>query len=113
MDWLGDYFAAWGGTDVDAVTAFVHDDVEFEDTTMGERSVGKEQFARFVRACFRVVPEMRYEIVDHEILGDTYWVEWVMQPQNVRGASVGRLRDGKIVQNHDYWNGATFTPGRS
>ena len=112
MAWLQDYFEAWGGSDVEAVTAFVADDVDFEDTTMEERYQGKDAFARFVKGCFKFVPDMRYEIVDSEILGDAYWVEWIMHPQEVRGASVGRLRDGKIVRNRDYWNGAKFTPGQ-
>lgn len=113
MGWLDDYFGAWGGSDVEAVTAFVDDDVDYEDTTMGERYRGKERFAAFVKGCFRHVPEMRYEIVDSEVLGDSYWVEWVMHvpARQVRGASVGRLRDGKIAYNRDYWNGAVFQPG--
>ena len=35
-------------------------------------------------------------------------VEWVMQPMNVRGVSIGTLRDGKIATQRDYWNGAAF-----
>jgi ketosteroid isomerase-like protein len=110
MSWMDGYFAAWGGTDVEAVTAYVDEDVDFEDTTMGERYQGKAQFTRFVKGCFKIVPDMRYEIIDSEELGDSYWVEWLMQPQGVRGASVGRTKDGKIVYNRDYWNGAKFQP---
>jgi hypothetical protein len=51
-----------------------------------------------------------YEVVGFESLGDSYAAEWVMQPQGVRGASIGKLRDGKISENRDYWNGAEFQP---
>lgn len=31
-----------------------------------------------------------------------------MQPMNVQGVSIGKLRDGKISEQRDYWNGAAF-----
>jgi hypothetical protein len=40
--------------------------------------------------------------------GTSYTIEWVMQPMGVRGASIGLLRDGKIAENRDYWNGKAF-----
>ena len=108
---IEDYYASWGGTDPDAVVAFMTDDVEFEDVTMKEAHQGKDRVRRFVAACFKVVPGVKYEIVASRVSDETYWVEWVMQPQGLRGASVGLLRDGKIAMNHDYWNGAEFKPG--
>jgi uncharacterized protein (TIGR02246 family) len=110
-DWIEQYFAAWAGTDPDAVVAFMTDDVEFEDVTAGHKNVGKERVRRFVRACHEQVPGMHYEVVTSEIFADSYFVEWVMQPAGLRGASVGKLRDGKIARNHDYWNGADFRIG--
>jgi uncharacterized protein (TIGR02246 family) len=107
---IRDYFAAWSGRDAEAVAAFVTDDVEFEDVTAGHTSHGRHQFRRFVEICYRRVPEASYDVVDSRVLGDTYWVEWVMQPMGVRGASVGTLRDGRIAANRDYWNGAAFQP---
>ena len=71
---------------------------------------GEFKFAKFVQACFDKVPLMRYQVVDMAQLDDAYWVEWIMQPMGLRGASVGRLRDGKIAYNRDYWDGASFTP---
>ena len=109
-DLITDYFAAWNGTDADAVAAFVTEDVEFEDVTAGHRCSGRHQFRRFVEICNERVPDARYEVVDSRLLGDAYWVEWVMQPMGVRGASVGSLRDGRIAANRDYWNGALFQP---
>src|ERR1700733_13461733 len=38
-DWIEQYFAAWAGTDPDAVVAFMTDDVEFEDVTAGHHNV--------------------------------------------------------------------------
>jgi uncharacterized protein (TIGR02246 family) len=110
-NWIDDYFAAWGGKDPDAVVAYMTDDVEFEDVTAGHKNVGKERVRRFVQACYDQVPGVSYEVVTSEIFVDSYFVEWVMRPIGLRGASVGKLREGKIARNHDYWNGAAFQIG--
>jgi uncharacterized protein (TIGR02246 family) len=108
--WVDDYFAAWNETNADRVVEWMTDDVEFEDVTAGHFSRGKEAAKRFVEACYRKVPDARYEVVTSRSSGDAYWVEWVMHARgkDVRGASVGTRRDGKIASNHDYWNGALF-----
>jgi len=110
-NWIEQYFAAWAGNDPDAVVAFMTDDVEFEDVAAGHKNLGKERVRRFVSACYEQVPGVNYEVVTSEIFGDSYFVEWVMQPVGLRGASVGKLRDGKIARNHDYWDGAAFKIG--
>ena len=109
--WVEQYFEAWAGKDPAKVGEFVTDDVDFEDTTMKHRMRNKRQFEKFVAGCFVQVPTMRYEVVDQQVLDNAYWIEWIMQPMGLRGASVGRLRDGKIAYNRDYWDGASFTPG--
>ena len=108
--WLEDYFESWGGTDPDKVVSYMADDVEFEDTTMKHPSSGIEKVRRFVALCFKMVPDVKYEVVDFHLTDTAYWVEWVMQPNGVRGASVGKVRDGKIIYQHDYWDGREFQP---
>jgi uncharacterized protein (TIGR02246 family) len=109
-DWVEQYFAAWNGSDPDAVVAFMTDDVEMEDVTAGHLSQGRTAARKFVEVCRKLVPDARYEVVTHRTFGDAYWVEWIMHARGVpvRGSSVGVLRDGKIASNHDYWNGAVF-----
>jgi len=68
----------------------------------------------FVKASFRNVPEARFEFVRGHDDGRAYAIEWVMQPMGVRGVSVGTLEAGRIQQNRDYWNGASYrVPNRS
>jgi uncharacterized protein (TIGR02246 family) len=109
-NWVEDYFAAWNATDAAKVVEWMTDDVEFEDVTAGHLSQGKEAVKKFVEACYKTVPDARYEVVESRSFGDSYWVEWIMyaRGKKVRGASVGKLRDGKISFNHDHWNGAIF-----
>ena len=108
--WIEEYFAAWSAADPDKVAEWLTDDVEMEDVTAGHVSTGKDAARKFVEVSARVVPDMRYEVVASRSYEDGYWVEWIMHArgQQVRGASVGTLRDGKIASNHDYWNGAAF-----
>ena len=109
-NWYDEYYDAWSKGDVDTIVKWVTDDVVFEDTTMGHVSTGSHQFRKFVEICFERVPDASYELVEIQSMGDTYWAEWIMHPMGVRGASVGKTRDGRIAENRDYWNGAVFEP---
>lgn len=108
-NFFADYLAAWDTNDVDTVMAFFSDDIAYEDTTIGHGAKGDKQMRRFVQASFDNVPEARFDYVGHHSTGSEYAIEWVMQPMNVRGVSIGKLRDGKITENRDYWNGAAYT----
>lgn len=107
-NFFSDYLAAWDTLDVDTVMAFFTDDIAYEDTTIGHGASGEKAMRRFVRASFENVPDARFEYVRHHSTGTDYAIEWIMQPMNVRGVSVGKLRDGKISENRDYWNGAAY-----
>ena len=108
-NFFADYLAAWETLDVGQVMAFFTDDVVYEDTTIGHGASGERRMRRFVQASFENVPEARFEYVRHHSTGTEYAMEWVMHPMGIRGISVGRLRDGKICENRDYWNGAAYT----
>ncbi len=113
-DWVAEYFAAWNGTDPDQVVSFMTEDVEMEDVTAGHLSHGRSAARKFFEVCLDRVPGARYQVVESRTFDDAYWVEWIMhvprggRDVQVRGSSVGTLRDGKIASNHDYWNGAIF-----
>ena len=63
---------------------------------------------KFAELSFNNVPEARMQFVSGYDDGAHYAIEWIMQPMGVPGVSVGELRDGKICNNRDYWNGALF-----
>jgi hypothetical protein len=106
--WYEGYLDSWGTGDVDKVTAWVTDDVEFEDVGAGHKLTGKDRMAKFVAKSFELVPGATFDFVGGVELGDSYYYEWVMQPMGVRGVSVGQRRDGKMASNRDYWNAADF-----
>ena len=103
-----DYFKAWDDLDVDAVLAFFTDDVVYEDTTINHGATGREQMRRFVQSSFDNLSNVTFDYVGEVTTDDAFAVEWVMQPMNVRGVSIGKLRDGKIAEQRDYWDGAAF-----
>jgi ketosteroid isomerase-like protein len=107
--WFEQYLACWDNHDVEGVLAWMTDDALYEDVTLGHAARGRDGLRRFVEASFANVPQAKMDFVGGFDDGESYAFQWVMQPMGVRGASVGRLRDGKIVENHDYWNGALFS----
>ena len=107
-DFFRGYFKAWDDLDLDAVLAYFTDDIVYEDTTIKHGAKGTEQMRAFVQASFTNVPDAKFDHVGDVMTDDGFAVEWVMQPMNVRGVSIGKLRDGKICEQRDYWNGAQF-----
>jgi hypothetical protein len=107
-NFFSDYLASWETLDVEAVMAFFTDDIVYEDTTIGHGAKGAKQMRRFIQASFTNVPDAKFEYVGHHSTGSEYAIEWVMQPMNVRGVSIGKLVGGKIDENRDYWNGAAY-----
>ncbi len=103
-----DYFAAWDRLDLDGVLGYFTDDVVYEDTTIKHGASGVKQMRKFVQASFDNVPDAAFDYIGHVMTDSDFAVEWVMQPMNVRGVSIGKLRDGKICEQRDYWNGAAF-----
>ncbi len=108
VTWFDEYLAAWDALEPDRVLAWFTDDVVYEDVTLGHTAVGRAAMAKFVRASFANVPNARFDFVSGFDDGESYAMQWVMQPMGVRGVSVGKLADGRISENHDYWNGALF-----
>jgi len=99
----------FAGTDVDKVLDWYTEDVVYEDVTMGHVSNGLDSVRKLVEFSFTKAPA-QYEAVRSVTTDENYVIEWIMHPMELRGVSVGTLREGKISSNHDYWNGAAFKP---
>ena len=107
-DWIEPYLASWETLDVEQVALWFTDDAFYADMTIGHSATGISQLRKFVAASFRNVPDARFEFVRGHADDTHYAIEWIMHPMNVPGVSVGSLRDGKICENRDYWNGAAY-----
>ena len=125
-DWAQTYLDAWNAHDSAAVTAFMADDVVYQDNALGERLEGVAAVCAFVEA-MQTEFSSDYRFEPGDVVGDDegYALEWTMIGTNDRadpdrglpatgrsyrvpGVSVGRVRDGRIVENRDYWNLADY-----
>ena len=125
--WIRSYADAWNSHDVTALLGFMTEDVVYADVTLGERKAGANEVRGFLadlEASFS--SDYRFELGDVATTGDdSYAFEWTMSGTNdradaerglpatgrsfrLRGVSIGRLRNGKIAENRDYWNMADY-----
>ena len=117
---LDSYLAAWNAHDSAAVARHMADDAIYEDVALGRVLHGPSEIASFVVEATRSSSDFRFEVVSLFRAGNDYANEWVMLGTNdreqrgvpatgrsfrVRGASIGKLdRNGRIVENRDYYN---------
>lgn len=102
MGWLDDYFTAWSEGDADAVTSFMADDIDYQDTAQDKRWIGTDAVRGEVEHAHG--QGVTFELVRSFEGPDHFCAEWVMQPHGIRAVSVGVIEDGRIASVTDYWN---------
>ena len=126
VTWMRSYTDAWNAHDVAAVLALMTDDVVWIDTTLGERVVGAAAVREFLDTMETTLStDYRMELGQGVSDGSSYAFEWTLSGTNDRadpvhglpatnqrfqipGVSIGRLREGRIAENRDYWNLAGY-----
>jgi ketosteroid isomerase-like protein len=115
VQWIEEMFAAVNAHDGERVAAFFAPDGAWEDVSIGFRHEGR---APIVQMWSVETPafssDARIDLVSVVIDETGYGIQWRWsgthndsgRRYDVRGASIGRLRDGLIVENLDYWNPA-------
>lgn len=115
------YTNAWNSHDVEKVAAFFTEDGIHEDVAVGSVYLGKNDLKAGIGPLFAACPDFKLEL--KSLFGSNDWVgqEWVMTGTQtgafralgipatgkrflIRGASITKLRAGKIARNTDYWN---------
>ena len=114
-----DYLAAWNSHDVEKIASFFTDDCVYEDVALGAVNRGKEQVRAYLSGTFNGFPDFKIERTSNFVAGDWRGAEWIMSGTHtgdipglpvtgksfsIRGASITKLRGGKIARNTDYWN---------
>ena len=120
------YMDAWTAHDPAAVVGYMTDDVVYIDLGVGERMDGQSAVSEFPASMQpNFSSDYRFDLDRVLIDGDSYAAEWTMSGTHdgadeqrglpatgrrfeIPGVSVGRLRDGKIAENKDYYNLASF-----
>lgn len=112
--------------DYDRMVRCMAADAVHEDMTMGVRKEGRPEIEAFARDLEEhLSSDYRIRLVDLLAGEDGYAAEWEISGTNdraddrygmpatgrgftMRGVSVGRVRDGLIVANRDYWDLAGY-----
>jgi len=125
--WAQQYLDAWNGRDVEAVLAFMSEDVVFTDVPLGEGVEGLAAVRDFVtRIMTAYSSDFRRELGGMVVADDAaYAFEFsesgtndlaaagsrfpaTGRPFRLSVVSIGRFRDGKIVEHKDYWDLAGY-----
>jgi len=115
------YIHTWNSHDVEKITASFTEDGIHEDVAVGSIYRGKDELKAGIHPLFDACPDFKLEL--KSFFGSNDWVgqEWVMtgtqtgafgalgipatgKSFSIRGASITKLRGGKIARNTDYWN---------
>ena len=107
---------AFNARDVDAILSYFADDVEWlmargPEAKHGRRLKDKKAIGDVLRARFEVVPDMRWEEMQHFVAGDRAASEWVVRGTNrqtgekleLLGCDLWSFRDGKVAKKDTYW----------
>ena len=116
-----EYTAAWNSHDVEKIATFFTEDGVHEDVAIGSVYRGKSELKAGISPLFDACPDFKLEL--KSLFGTADWIaqEWVMTGTqtrafsglgipatgkrfSIRGASITKLRGGKIARNTDYWN---------
>ena len=115
LDTIERFNEAFNSHDVDAIMAFMTDDVVFENTSPrpdGERYEGEQAVRGFWEQLFGGSPSARFETEDIFAAADRCTVRWVYhwvdsegKPGHVRGVDVFRVHDGRVAEKLSYVKG--------
>ena len=113
------YWGAISAGKLDDLEQFFTEDAVFEDTTLGHVWRGRDEIVGILRKFFTAMPT-RLEIEFFTGAGDGFGIGWVNTAVHVsdmlgfppptgkqfvvRGASIGKIRDGRIAFKADYWD---------
>ena len=128
--WLDGYIDAWlrcpeaggeaGEEALTALTAFMSDDVRYEDVPTGAVHDGYDGIRQMAAGCSYMCADMTFEVVQRVAGDGAYAFEWICSGTNTvatgplpgkgdpflfRGTSIGEVsRAGLVTSQRDYWD---------
>jgi steroid delta-isomerase-like uncharacterized protein len=124
--WVRSYMDAWNAHDPAAVAEHMTEDVVYVDLGINERMEGRAAVREFVGPMETTFSsDYHFDFSGALVDGEAYALEWTMSGTNdgaspqlglpatghrfaIPGVSIGRLRDGTIAENRDYYNLAGY-----
>jgi steroid delta-isomerase-like uncharacterized protein len=125
-DWIRAYNDAWSSRHPESVVGFMSDDVVYTDVALDERLEGKSAVGEYVAGLeTNFSSDYRMEWGQAVATDEAFATEWRMsgthdrddaergfpatgQRFQISGVSIGQRRDGKVVEERNYWNLADF-----
>ncbi|MGE4432185.1 MAG: nuclear transport factor 2 family protein, partial [Sphingobium sp.] len=112
---IRDYFDAMNTEDHERAIGFYHDDIVYDDQALNSRTSGKQAVTKFYMDFvpglnpFNIIEEIHTTPDSYAIIwnmkgthtGDVPGIAATGKPYKGRGASIGRIKDGKIIYNFD------------
>ena len=106
--------AAFNSRDVDRIMAFFADDCTFlmarGPEAVSRRVHGKDAVRRVLADRFKVIPDMRWDHIDHFVTGDRAVSVWTVTGRGAdgerleyQGCDLYRFRGDKIQHKDTYW----------
>ncbi|WP_338052964.1 SgcJ/EcaC family oxidoreductase [Pseudomonas rhizoryzae] len=120
------YMAAWNEHDAEKAASFFAEDGEFLDSSVGTPQKGRDAARdNVIKVFMTAVPDLRWQLVGTPVVqGDSVAFEWQFDGKNTgpwsaelpatnkplkfNGVSLIRLKGGKIVSQHDYYDALGF-----
>jgi uncharacterized protein (TIGR02246 family) len=115
VQWIEEMFAAWNAHDGERAAAFFAPDGSWEDVSFGFRHEGRAPIIEMWSVGTPAFSsDAQFDLVSAVVDDRGYGIQWRWsgthndsgRRYDVRGASIGRLRDGLVVEHFDYWNPA-------
>jgi steroid delta-isomerase-like uncharacterized protein len=125
--WIQRYLDAWNARDVDAVMGFLDEDVVFADVPLGAVARGAAEMRDFVARILTAYSSDFHRELGPVVVADerSYAFEFSEKGTNdlapaasrfpatgrqfsLAAVSIGRLRNGRIVEHKDYWDLAGY-----
>lgn len=123
---IHDYMKAWNARDAEAAAKYFAEDGEFLDASVGTPQVGRENAkTQVIEVFMRAVPDLQWTMLGEPIVnGESIAFEWefkghntgpwspetpaTQRPLSFKGVSFIRLKEGKIITQHDYYDALGF-----
>jgi len=115
VQWIEAMLAAWNAHDGDRVAECFAPDGSWEDVSFGFRHEGRARIAEMWSVeSPGFSSDARFDLVSAVVDDSGYGIQWRWsgthndsgRPFDIRGASIGLLHDGLVVEHFDYWNPA-------
>src|SRR3954447_23055526 len=108
------FVKAWERNDPDEIIALFDDDAVWYDSVPSEPYRGRDTILAMLQRYARNISDVSIEVLHQAVNDDLVFQERVDtglrngKPFSVQAVCVFKVRDGKIVENRDYWNPGAY-----